>query len=887
MADPACCSCGNCPDCGFVARDGEQAVGDPARFAHGAIRQRLLSRIVSTEIEGRRALARLTTRDPSDPTIALIDSWAGALHVLGWNARRLHEDGNFHQSEDREAMAAHAAMLGYVPRPVLAAQTVQSFTVDQFSPHEGPFEVPQGTKVASVPLGDDLPQIFETDEMLEAWRPWNRIEPVRYPDPQVFNLATTEMLIEGSAPGLQAGDTLVLPDSAAGNDSVLWARAAAVEALQLENGTLTRTRVSLTDMRRLQPVPANTRPAADELVMLGKRASVFGAGAPEYQLLFPSGESTGFSARMISSSAPSPGRSTPIDFETIEEMGENLTNINLTKTQWDKFVIAAPPAYDTAAGRFDLDAEYAEALPGLLLLFDAGTPGGTGNASGEAPRWQLGQIETSEVLNRSDFALSQKVTRVEVDGLSFAGTLPGDGYLNHRVRESTVLLETHRWKLAVPLLDEALPCTGQEDRLLLAGEHHLPPGRLVTINGADAGSPAGSEDRAEVAIVLSAEVTAAGQTMVVFEAPLANRYWSSTLGVQANCVTASHAETGAGGQWEVVGSGPRGVFKPAFALKQAPLAHLPATNERGYAPAIEVRVDGRRYERVDSLYGVDPAEPRYTVEPAADGASQIRFAGVLPSGLNNVMAYYRVGGGEAGNLDAGRITTILSPVVGISFSENLVRAEGGMEAERLDDIRASAPRSVAALGRVVSRNDYEAFARGFRGVGKALATHLQDGMRPIVCLTVATTDMEPPVAGSTLLAGLAEALDLATPPGQNLRVEAFDDETVTLVAALKVDESAWRRRDVEQAVRELLAERFGREAMQFGQPMRTSEILAAIHEVPGIVAALIEALDSASTVAGLPDIPARVPSFDPLTGDFRPASLLALDNTSISFTEMA
>lgn len=883
MADTSCCQCGTCAECGYVRQqDRAQAVANPLHFAHAAVRQRLLDRIARIELNGRRPLAGLGTRDPGDPTIALLDAWAGVVHVLGWNGRRLHEDANFHQSEDSVAMSMQAQMLGYVPRLALAAQAVQGFMVDEFSDLAGPFAVPAGTRVATIPDSGELPLIFETDLAFEAHRAWNRIGPVRSHAPQQFAPGEQVAVLEGVVAGLMAGQGILLPDSIppGGGPSVLFGRIAAIETVRIGNGTAAQTHVTLTGVERLQPVAADAIPAANEAIVLGTRAAVFGANAPDFALM-PKQESVGAGLAAVSRSV---GRVERIDVAD-NLQGIAAQDVQFAATEWSGFVVAAP-GWPTSAGVFDLDGEYADALPGRLLLFDPGTPdSGSSAAPSMQARAQLGPIRFSQIRNRAGFGLSQKVTRVEVAGLDLSSTVTGLGVTNTRVRQSSIQIETRRLALVVPLRDEPLPRTGEEDRLLLVGEHALPPGRLVVVKGLSADPDTPEAMISEAATVASADVVEPGQTLVVFERPLTQRYMSASLGVHGNCTTASHAE-GIPGGWEVLGSGTRGQDRPAFVLKQGPLAQLAAANERGYAPAIEVRVDQRRYEYRESLYGADPSERCYTVEATLGGRSRVRFAGPLPSGMNNVMAYYRIGGGAKGNVEAGRIVTILSPVLGIASSENLVRSEGGMDAESMDDIRRAAPRRVAALGRIVSRHDYEAFAAAFRGVGQARATELQDGMRAVVCLTIATSDMRSPQGGSLLVSDLTDAIEQYSPPWQKVRVEGFVEEPARLTAALKIDEVAFRRGDVEHAVRDLLASRFGRLSRRFGQPMRSSEILAAIHEVPGVIAARIDTLDGPSAVPGLSSLPASQPGIDSATGAFRPAGLLSLDAADITFTGM-
>src|SRR6185295_13258944 len=145
------------------------------------------------------------------------------------------------------------------------------------------------------------------------------------------------------------------------------------------------------------------------------------------------------------------------------------------------------------------------------------------------------------------------------------------------------------------------------------------------------------------------------------------------------------------------------------------------------------------YAEVQTLYALPPEQRGYTVRTVEDGQSELQFAGRLPTGINNVTARYRVGSGPDGNLEGGRLSTIMTPVLGITAATNAVPAEGGSAAETIDDMRASAPQSIRTLDRLVSLSDFEVFARRFRGIGKALATELHVGMRKVVLLTVATT----------------------------------------------------------------------------------------------------------------------------------------------------
>ena len=104
------CACGTCPSCSGAAV--RPAVADPLFYRHGAIKARMLGRIASVQIDGDRPLYRLGTRDSDDPTIALIDAFAGSLHILAYSAGRLFDDGSILRTQDRDALVRLTRTLG-------------------------------------------------------------------------------------------------------------------------------------------------------------------------------------------------------------------------------------------------------------------------------------------------------------------------------------------------------------------------------------------------------------------------------------------------------------------------------------------------------------------------------------------------------------------------------------------------------------------------------------------------------------------------------------------------------------------------------------------------------------------------------------------------------
>jgi predicted phage baseplate assembly protein len=526
-----------------------------------------------------------------------------------------------------------------------------------------------------------------------------------------------------------------------------------------------------------------------------------------------------------------------------------------------------PSGGTNAGGKVDLDAIYADAMQDRFVLFSAGTTK------------RIGRIKSVVELARRGFGLAAKVSEIDVEGIDLS--VDGEASFANKVRETTIHLETAREWLIVVHADVQTPAT-VTDRIIVQGSVALPVGRRVVLTGEQWAASGKGPQVAEVATLKSSSAASDGNTELVFEHSLASRFRSTTLELFANCVRASHGETPDRGA-ELIGSGNAATASPRFQLKGSPLAYVPAANSRGYAPAIEVRVDDRLYSEEPTIFGLDSGDRAYTVKTVRDGISEVQFAGRLPSGTHNVSALYRVGGGLAGNLPANRLTTAMKPVLGVNKVDNLVAAEGASDAETVADMRSAAPQSIRTLNRVVSLADFEAFARSYRGIGKAIATELHVGMRSVVCITIATTTLTPPVAGSDVVQGLRDALALVAPPGRSIRIEGFCDLTAQITIAMATD-PALRRGDVEAAVRAKLGAISGRAARNFGEALHRSAVLSAVQSVDGVIAVTLPVFLLAGSVESEGRLLCPAPSM--IGGTFKKAGLLSIDPASVQFMEM-
>jgi predicted phage baseplate assembly protein len=91
----------------------------------------------------------------------------------------------------------------------------------------------------------------------------------------------------------------------------------------------------------------------------------------------------------------------------------------------------------------------------------------------------------------------------------------------------------------------------------------------------------------------------------------------------------------------------------------------------------------------------------------------VRQYGRIPeTGRHLRFSQYRHGGGVSGNVPAGRIQVLRSAIPYIDRVTNLNRAEGGRNAESLDEAQMRARRELRAQMRAVTADDYEGLAKG-------------------------------------------------------------------------------------------------------------------------------------------------------------------------------
>jgi hypothetical protein len=117
-----------------------------------------------------------------------------------------------------------------------------------------------------------------------------------------------------------------------------------------------------------------------------------------------------------------------------------------------------------------------------------------------------------------------------------------------------------------------------------------------------------------------------------------------------------------------------------------------------------------RWHEVPDLYGSGPGDRHYTINHLT---GEIQFGNgvngrIPPPGSSNLLlAFYRTGGGMAGNCAAGTVVQLKTTVPYVDKVSNPEPAMGGSDAESLAAMVARAPRQLRHQDRAVTVEDYE------------------------------------------------------------------------------------------------------------------------------------------------------------------------------------
>ncbi|WP_199439399.1 putative baseplate assembly protein [Umezawaea beigongshangensis] len=229
-------------------------------------------------------------------------------------------------------------------------------------------------------------------------------------------------------------------------------------------------------------------------------------------------------------------------------------------------------------------------------------------------------------------------------------------------------------------------------------------------------------------------------------------------------------------------------------------------------------------------------------DAVAAGRLALRFGdgerGAAPPAGRVLVASYRVGGGTAGNVGAeavGHLVVRGGDLAGVLGLRNPLAAVGGTDPEPVSEVRSLAPLALRrTLLRAVTAADYAELASAVPGVQRAAAELRWTGAGREVRVVVDPVGRGE--AGTELLDAVAAALRPVRRIGHQVVVGPavlvpLDVEIAVRVAA------GHQRGHVLTALSRALRAVFDPDALSFGEPVRTSRLVAVAAAVPGVVTA--------------------------------------------------
>jgi hypothetical protein len=148
--------------------------------------------------------------------------------------------------------------------------------------------------------------------------------------------------------------------------------------------------------------------------------------------------------------------------------------------------------------------------------------------------------------------------------------------------------------------------------------------------------------------------------------------------------------------------------------------------------------DGNSWRPLQDLLSAGRFTRGFVTEIDEDGRAHLRFGddvlGEKPAGA--FTPQYRVGNGHIGNVGAETITEFVSPIAGVAAVRNPLPAQGGQDAEPLEEVRQFAPQAFRVQERAVTEDDWAEVAQRHPEVQKAAARFRWTGSWFTVFVTI-------------------------------------------------------------------------------------------------------------------------------------------------------
>lgn len=252
--------------------------------------------------------------------------------------------------------------------------------------------------------------------------------------------------------------------------------------------------------------------------------------------------------------------------------------------------------------------------------------------------------------------------------------------------------------------------------------------------------------------------------------------------------------------------------------------------------SFEVVVNNRTYTLVDNLSDYYPSSEVFTTLVDSENYTYLLFGdntnGKIPPANAEVKVSYRVCDGSLGNLgENGIISVSVDPdgnypavtVVGSSITS------GGEDPETTDSIRTNIPKSLRALGRAVTVEDFETIAKQVPGVLKAKAVASSFSAVTIYVKPVSNGA----VISESLTKEIAYQVNSKTVPGITVTILSYTPvyPKINMIVYAEPKASATR---LNYDIQSTLGILFNAQLTDFNQRFSDVDIAGVISDIPGV-----------------------------------------------------
>lgn len=825
---------------------------------YGTFMTQLVERLARPALPGYPTLDSLKTRRLDDGAIALLDAWAMVADVLTFYQERIANENYLLTATERRSVLELARTLGYELNPGVAASTYLSFTVEDAAGLYQTAKVPAGTQIQSLPEQDQLPQTFETSTEITARAAWNDL---RSPQTKVHMPSEGDrtLYLAGISTRLTPGDWLLFVgeerQTSAESDRWEVRRLLTVEPDPKAN----HTRVTWD-----QPLSNNPLPEKPSVYAFRTRANIYGHNAQSWRSL------------------PDNAKATYLGLDSEDDLTETH------RREWPAFNIFAANSR-AQSSQIDLDAIYGKITPNSWVML---------SYQNNRTLYQVNSLTEGA---RSDFGLTGKTTRLTLSGLDLVDSIFEEAVRGTLVYAESEVLEVADMPLSAPvagseidiqgliehlLPDAPLAASGKVMRAKVDGFERglvmrsldqtetktIPAGALLWVEALPTrlshqsykwtlrdltgfvGTVSATAEQIAYAPALESDETISEiaflkylptfnpATHLQLKAPLQHVYDRATFSINANVVSATHGETIS----TALSSGDGAQSHQTFTLNKPPLTYLSSSSPSGRDTTLSVRVNNLLWSEARSFFGMGPSAEKYIVRIEDDGTTKVTFGDSLqgarlPTGTENITTTYRSGIGLIGEVKARSLTLLKQRPLGVRTVTNPVAATGAENAENLGSARTNAPLTVLTLDRLVSRQDYEDFARAFAGIGKAQAVEIWDGFVSRIHITLAAANGDPVDETSPLYQNLNQAVETFRDPGPPFVLASFRPCSFNVVGKLMIDER-YDPEIVKSEATDRLLSVFDFSQRQFGQGVSAAEVMALMQSVQGVISVDLDAL---------------------------------------------